>query len=212
MEDAGAIEMSLDIKVVLLAVIALVFLFVMASFVASFYRKCPPNQAMIISGMGCESGDQQFKIIVGGGEVVVPVIQQVSFLSLEVMKVKIHGTHASRDQVPLIIEAIALVRVRSDSVGVVLAATQLLSKSEAEVAEMAQTVLLPKLRDVVHSCDAQTLFDSFSDTGNKVKEKAEPELTAMGLSCSAFTIQSVTNETGVSASGVVKSPARSEIL
>ena len=153
----------MSLEAVLLGGFALLFLFIRSTFVASFYRKRPPNQAMIISGMGCEREGQQFRIHVGGGDVVVPVIQQVSFLSLEVMKIKMHGTHASRE-------------------------------------------------DVVHSCDAQTLFDSFSDTGNKVKEKAEPELTAMGLSCSAFTIQSVTNETGVSPSGVVKSPARSQIL
>ncbi len=204
--------MSLDIEVILLGGFALLLLFVLASFVAGFYRKCPPNQAMIISGMGCESGDQQFKIIVGGGDVVVPVIQQVSYLSLEVMELKLHATLDSSDHVPLAIDAIALVKVRSDSVGVLLAATQLLSKSEAEIGEIAQTVLLPKLRDVVHGIEAQALLDSFSDTGNKVKEEAEPELTAMGLSCSAFTIQSVTNETGVSPSGVVKSPARSQIL
>ncbi len=204
--------MSLDIEVVLLAVIALVFLFVMASFVASFYRKCPPNQAMIISGMGCESGDQQFKIIVGGGDVVVPVIQQVSYLSLEVMELKLHATLDSSDHVPLAIDAIALVKVRSDSVGVLLAATQLLSKSEAEIGEIAQTVLLPKLRDVVHGIEAQALLDSFSDTGNKAREKAEPELTAMGLSCSTFTIQRVVREPAGGASQTVKSRVNSEIF
>ena len=204
--------MSLDIEVILLAGCALLFLFILSSFVASCYRKCPPNQAMIISGRGCERGEQQFKIYVGGGEVVVPVIQQVSYLSLEVIKIKLHATHASRDQVPLSIDAIALVKVRSDSVGVLLAATQLLSKSEAEIAEIAQAVFLPKLRDVVHSCEALTLLDSFSDTGNNVRERAEPELTAMGLSCSAFTIQSVTQDSGGGTSQTVKSPASSQIL
>lgn len=51
--------------------------------VSSFYQKCGPNQAMIISGMLSGEDDRKFKIVVGGGATVFPVIQQRSFLSLE---------------------------------------------------------------------------------------------------------------------------------
>ncbi len=35
--------------------------------VSSFYQKCGPNQAMIISGMLSGEDDRKFKIVVGGG-------------------------------------------------------------------------------------------------------------------------------------------------
>ncbi len=55
----------------------------------NFYQKCPPNQAMIISGFGAQDFDIPYKIVVGGGTPVLPMLQQRSYLSLEVFTVEV---------------------------------------------------------------------------------------------------------------------------
>lgn len=204
----------MSLEALLLGGIGLVFLLIMASFMATFFRRCPPNQAMIVSGMLAaeERGPFPFKVVMEGGTVVVPVLQQVSYLSLEVRKLKLHAAISSADDLPLEIDAVAFVKVRNDEIGISLAATQLLSKSADEVAEICTAILTPRLQDVVRAGDAKSLLDSFSDTGRKVLEQAEPELTAMGMSCVAFTIESIVEQSGQRLSQTAKSTSNSQIL
>src|SRR5215831_3383925 len=77
----------------IIAVIALgvVVLFVVSWMIFSLYQKCSPNQAMIISGMWAGEQGRAFKIVVGGGAVVVPMVQQRNTLSLEIMTIEVHA-------------------------------------------------------------------------------------------------------------------------
>ena len=111
-------------------------LFMIGWIVAGFYQKCGPNQAMIISGFGTRQGPHGFKIIKGGGDVVLPLIQQRSFLSLEVMTIEVHSQAPiiTKNGVPIFVEGVAQVKVRGDEVSIATAAEQFLGKTDQEVA------------------------------------------------------------------------------
>src|SRR6185312_6358917 len=66
----GIIVIVVGLAVVLLLILGLV---------ASMFRKVGPNQAMIVYGFGGT------KVVVGGGTVVWPMVQQARELSLELM-------------------------------------------------------------------------------------------------------------------------------
>lgn len=164
---------ALSLEFLIMTGVSLIFMTIMTSIIATSYKRCPPNKAMIISGMGAlhQSGSLPFKVITCGGTVAIPVIHEISYLSLEVMKLRMQAVLNSADDVPLQLDAVALVKVRNDEVGIALAATQLLSKSEAELAEIYHAILLPKLQDQVREHNAKDLLNSFSDTGNQVRER-----------------------------------------
>ena len=93
----GAIEM------IMITVVVIGF-FVIVSVLASLYQKCGPNEAMVISGGGKEP-----TIIVGGGAVVLPMIQQKDILSLEVMPIEVRSNAPmiTRNGVPIFVHGVA---------------------------------------------------------------------------------------------------------
>ena len=103
---------------------------------------------MIISGFGTRQGPHGFKIIKGGGDVVLPLIQQRSFLSLEVMTIEVHSQAPmiTKNGVPIFVEGVAQVKVKGDEVSIATAAEQFLGKSDEEVANIAHGSLVGHLR------------------------------------------------------------------
>ncbi|HEY9712620.1 MAG TPA: SPFH domain-containing protein, partial [Chroococcales cyanobacterium] len=98
----------------------------------NLYQKCSPNQAMIISGFGAGRQDRTFKIIVGGGDIVLPMLQQKNILSLEVMTIEVHAQAPmiTRNGVPIFVEGVAQVKVKGDEVSIATAAEQFLGKTD----------------------------------------------------------------------------------
>ncbi|MBC7997573.1 MAG: flotillin family protein, partial [Leptolyngbya sp.] len=105
--------MGMEIGIAGMVGVGVVFFAFLVWMVSSFYQKCGPNQAMIISGMFSGEEDRKFKIVVGGGTTVFPVIQQRSFLSLEVMTIEIKSTAPiiTKNGVPVFVEGVAQVKV-----------------------------------------------------------------------------------------------------
>ncbi|MHC4820484.1 MAG: flotillin family protein, partial [Planctomycetota bacterium] len=68
------------------------FLVFLAVVFASRYTKVGPNQVLVISGMKrkVETGERiGFRIVRGGGTFVLPVLEKVDFLSLELMTIEV---------------------------------------------------------------------------------------------------------------------------
>ena len=73
---------------VLGAVVALLaFVLFIVLFVAKFYKRCPSNKVLVVFGKGVGSGTA--KTIHGGAALVLPLIQDYAYLSLEPITVEI---------------------------------------------------------------------------------------------------------------------------
>lgn len=81
--------------------VALVLAAILSSLVLTLYQRCGANQALIISGLGC--GPNGYKVILGGGEILLPLVQQVNRLSLEVMTIELSSPSPClmKDGVPI---------------------------------------------------------------------------------------------------------------
>ncbi|MEM6393617.1 MAG: hypothetical protein AAF797_12655 [Planctomycetota bacterium] len=58
-------------------------------FIARRYKRCLPDQALVVSGR--VGGDAAHKVLLGGGAFVYPVIQDYSYLSLKPVKASVVG-------------------------------------------------------------------------------------------------------------------------
>jgi flotillin len=178
--------------------IALFSLVLLSSLMASLYQKCGANQAMIISGAFAREHDLPYKIRVGGGAIVWPLIQQRSFLSLEVLtiEVKPETPIITNNGVPVSIEGMALIKVPADRAAIAIAAESLLGKPEGEVASMVAQIFVNHLRSVVSSMSLKELTQNCSSTAHRVEEVSRSDLAKIGLTVVSFTINSVKDTAG----------------
>jgi flotillin len=179
-------------------VLGLILLFLVGWILASLYQKCGPNQAMVISGFGARSGEHGFKIIKGGGDVVLPLLQQRSFLSLEIMTIEVHSQAPiiTKTGVPIFVEGVAQVKVAGDTVSIATAAEQFLGKSNEEVANVAHETLVGHLRAILGTMEVEQLIQSFNEFAGLVQKESVPDLNKMGLTVVSFTIKEIKDSVG----------------
>ncbi len=160
----------------------------------SCFRKCGPNQAMIISGMlANEGGEYDFKIVKGCGAIVLPVVQQCAFLSLEVMTVEFHSDNAifTANGTPISAECTAQIKISGDSKSIAAAAEYLLSKSAKEQENIAVPILEEQLRAVLSSLQLSEIQPTINSIAEQVQETAQIQLNDMGLKVVSFSIKRI---------------------
>lgn len=190
--------MGMEIGIVGGVVICVVVLLFLGWTISSFYQKCGPNQAMIVSGMLAGEDDRKFKIVVGGGATVYPVIQQRAFLSLEVMTIEVKSSAPiiTRNGVPIFVEGVAQVKVKGDPASIATAAEQFLDKSEDEITQIAHETLVGHLRAILGTMEVEELIQSFDSFAQKVQEVSLADLAKMGLTVVSFTIKQINDKVG----------------
>src|SRR5947207_3143391 len=125
----------MDPMIMVFGGVAIVLLFVLGSFMACLYQKVGPNTALIISG-----GGGRPKIIVGGGTIVLPLVNRMDVLSLELMLIELKSNTPiiSANGVPLNVEGVAQIKIRDDEQSIQTAAEQFLGKDTDKIQRLAQ--------------------------------------------------------------------------
>jgi len=157
----------------------------------SRYRKCGPNQVMVISGRG----KLGFRIIKGGGTFIVPIVERVDILSLEDMalEVKCEDVYTS-EGVPITVDGVAVVKVASDSESIRTAAEQFLSKQRPEIANIAAQTLEGHLRAILGTLTVEEVYQDRDKFAQSVQNVAAVDMANMGMSIVAFTIREVSDK------------------
>ncbi|HEY9789327.1 MAG TPA: SPFH domain-containing protein [Candidatus Obscuribacterales bacterium] len=180
-----------------IGVLGLVFL-AFWMMIASCFQKCGPNQAMIVSGLFAQKGEHGFTIVKGGGAVVMPLVQQKSFLSLEVITidVKSEAPIITRNGVPIFVDGVAQVKVRGDEDSIATAAEQFLNKTDDEIKMIAHETLVGHLRAILGTLEVEELITNFDQFAQKVQEVSIVDLKKMGLTVVSFTIKEIKDNVG----------------
>jgi flotillin len=108
----------MNLQTVVAAVGLVLVLFVFLAIWAGRYVRVGPNQALVISGRQRILPDGQkvgVRFITGGGTFVLPVIEQVAVLSLDVITIKLRRlTITTAQQGTAEIDCVAQVKIKSD--------------------------------------------------------------------------------------------------
>ena len=129
----------------LIAGFSLLVLFFVLLVVAVVYlsriRTVGPNQVLIISGMkhtvvNPQTGEKEkrsYRIVKAGRAFIMPVLERVDVLSLEIMTIDINIDDVYTIQgVPVSLDGVAQIKIASDDVSLQTAAESFLSKTRAE--------------------------------------------------------------------------------
>ena len=169
-------------------ILAVILLFIVY---LSRYRKCGPDEVMVISGRG----KLGFRIVKGGGTFIWPIVERVDRLSLENMalEVKCADVYTS-EGVAITVDGVAVVKVASDDESIRTAAEQFLNKQQTEIGNIAMQTLEGHLRAILGTLTVEEIYQDRDKFAQSVQDVAAVDMANMGMSIVAFTIREVSDK------------------
>lgn len=178
--------------VITVVVLAVLGIFAITSIWARLLRKVGPNQALIVYGFGGTT------IVTGGAKMVIPMLQSARDLSLELMSFDVAPAQDlyTRQGVAVNVEAVAQIKVKSDSSSIRTAAEQFLTKTPLDREAMLRLVMEGHLRGIVGQLTVEQIVKEPDNVAEKVRLTCAADMEKMGLELVSFTIKEVrdTNE------------------
>src|SRR5215213_1268026 len=178
---AGVIVIVIGLAIVIMLILALV---------ASMFRKVGPNQALIVYGFGGTN------VVVGGGRVIWPMVQQGRELSLELMSFDVvpQNDFYSGQGVAVNVEAVAQIKVKSDQVSILTAAEQFLNKAPQEREGLIRLVMEGHLRGIIGQLRVEEIVKEPEMVAEKVRSQVADDMSKMGLEVVSFTIKEIRDD------------------
>ncbi len=175
--------------IMIFAIIAVLIMVIVAGYV-----KAPPDRAYIISGMR-----KTPRILIGRAGVKIPFFERVDKLYLGQMTVDIKTEQSvpTNDFINVNVDAVAKVRIGTDTESIQLAAKNFLNKDPDQITMDLQDSLQGNMREIIGTLALKTINtdrDSFSD---QVMEKASRDMSKLGIEILSCNIQNVTDENGL---------------
>jgi flotillin len=179
--------------------------FVLAALAASRYKKVGPNQVLVISGLRHSitdptTGEKQkvgFRIVKGGGAIVLPVVERVDVLSMEIMTIDVETPEVYTEQgVPVTVDGVAQIKIKGDEISIRTAAEQFLSKTTTEVKTIAHETLAGHLRAILGEMTVEQIYKDREAFASQVLDVSAPDMANMGLEIVSFTIKDIRDDQG----------------
>lgn len=184
-------------------VVLVVVFFLGFAIFASRYVKVGPNEALVVSGrqrtMQTPQGARSvgFRIVKGGATFVWPVFEEAQRLSLEMMTIDVKTPEIyTSTGVPVMVDGVAQIKVKSDETSIATAAEQFLSKTRAEMMEVALQTLEGHLRAIVGTLTVEDIYKNREKFAQEVQQVAATDLLLMGLEIISFTLRDIRDNQG----------------
>ena len=171
---------------------------------ASRYKKVGPNEVLVISGRrhrallpSGETVEVGYRICKGGGAFIWPILEKYDLLSLELITLDVRTPEVyTIAGVPLIVDGVAQVKVRSDDVSIGTAAEQFLSKGPSEILNIARMTLEGHLRGILGTLTVEEVYKDRESFSQRVQQMAATDMAHMGLQIVSFTLKEIHDQHG----------------
>ena len=167
-----------------LVVLATLFL---TSMLARLYRKAGPHEALIVYGFRGK------RVVTGHGTIVFPMIENCHDLSLELMSFDVAPQQDlyTKQGVAVTVEAVAQIKVKSDTESVYTAAEQFLTKTDQEREGLIRLVMEGHLRGIIGQLTVEEIVKQPEMVGDRMRSTCADDMNKMGLEVISFTIKEV---------------------
>jgi flotillin len=190
-----------------LGVAAVVIVVLLIAFVASRYKVAGANEAIIVAGSrGAKvhdergqvistPGDKGVKVVVGGGTIVMPLVNRIGRLKLTARQIGVQLTDAVTSQgIKVQVQGVATFKIGRDVESLRNAAERFLDAKPEQVDSIVKNVLEGSLRSIVGTLTIEELIRDRQKLLQQVQDAAKGDLATSGLQIDAFTIQSFSDE------------------
>jgi flotillin len=178
-------------------------------YAASRYRVANANEALIVAGsrgakvrdergqLMTPAGDKGVKVVVGGGTFVMPLIHRVGRLKLTVRQIDVVlGDAVTSQGIKVKVQGVATFKIGRDVESLRNAAERFLDAKDEHVDSIVKNVLEGSLRSIVGRLTIEELIMDRQKLQQEVQDAAKGDLSSSGLQIDAFTIQSISDESG----------------
>jgi len=190
-----------------LGVMVVVIIVLILAFVASRYKVAGANEAIIVAGSRgakvhdekgqaiSKSGDKGVKVVVGGGTIVLPLLNRVGKLKLTARQINVQlGDAVTRQGIKVQVQGVATFKIGRDVESLRNAAERFLDSKPEQVDSIVKNVLEGSLRSIVGTLTIEELIQDRQKLLQQVQDAAKGDLATSGLQIDAFTIQSFSDE------------------
>jgi flotillin len=164
------------------------------------YIKVSPNEAAVISGRSRKLADGTvvgYRLVRGGATLIVPFLEKVEYLNLNVLTVPLATSRAYTVQgVPVSVKAVANVKIKGDDDSLRAAAERFLGMRTEEFHKLVFQTLEGHLRAILGTLTVEEINNDRQSFAQKLTTEAAGDLEKMGIGLDALTIQEISDEEG----------------
>jgi len=164
------------------------------------YIKVPPNVAAVISGRSRKLPDGTavgYRLVRGGATLIVPFLEKVDYLNLNVLTVPLATSRAYTVQgVPVSVKAVANVKIKGDDESLRAASERFLGMRPDEFHRLVFQTLEGHLRAILGTLTVEEINNDRQSFAQKLASEAAGDLEKMGIGLDALTIQEISDEEG----------------
>jgi flotillin len=178
--------------------VVLVILLVMLTF-RSMWRIAEPNEALIISGRPHRQrgGEMSlgFKVATGGGTLVLPGIQAVRKLSLDLRETDLQIDCVTHQGIPLRVRGVVIYKVGDDLASIANAARRFLDQQN-QMDQRVHNLFAGHLRAIIGNMTVEEMIRDREKLTQLTREHAGTEMEKLGLIVDSLQIQEILDPTG----------------
>jgi flotillin len=191
---------ELPIIVIAVVVAVVVCLLIAMMLLSKNYIKVSPNQAAVISGRRRRLTDGStvgYRQVRGGATLVIPFLEKVEFLDLNVITVPLATSRAYTSQgVPVSVKAVANVKIKGDDESLRAAAERFLGMPKDQFHGLIFQTLEGHLRAILGTLTVEEINNDRQSFAQKLTSEAAGDLEKMGIGLDALTIQEISDDEG----------------
>ncbi len=164
-------------------------------FFAQRYKRCPPDQVMVIYGRTTGKVTKASKTLHGGAALVWPLIQDYAFLSLKPMAIEIDLRNAlSQQNIRIHVPSTFTIGVSTEPKIMANAAERLLGLKPVDIEETAEEIIFGQLRLTVASMTIEQINQDRDEFLRHIQDNVSAELNKVGLFLINVNIVDITDE------------------
>lgn len=185
----------IDPFVMAVVVLPVTIFVLMMLFVAQQYKRCPSNRILVVFGK--ISGEKASKCVHGGGVLVIPLIQDYAFLSLEPITIDIELNGAlSKKNIRVNVPSTFTVGISTNESIMQNAAERLLGLGEEDIKNQSRDIILGQLRLVIATLSIEEINQDREKFLDLIGKNVNTELNKIGLEVINVNIRDITDESG----------------
>src|SRR5262245_800455 len=165
-----------------------------------FYKVAEPNEALIVSGMRSHDlpdggRGHGFRIVVGRGVFVLPILQKARPLSLDLHEVELDINCVTTQGIPVGVKAVVIYKIADDYPSISNAARRFLEQ-EDQMNTLVHQVFAGHLRSIVGSMTIEQMIRARDRLTTETRESSAIEMQKLGLTIDSLQIQEIDDKTG----------------
>jgi len=157
------------------------------------------DEALIVTGFaakGKSTDGRTFKIVTGGGALVLPVLQKAQYLSLTADKALLEVEGVDTQKIPVGVRGVAIFKVGDDEQSITNAATRFLEAQHGQMHDLVREVFHGHLRSITGGLSVEDLIANRNELAQATRDASMDEMQKLGLVVDSLQIQEIVDPTG----------------